>query len=734
MSRKMNRREFIKILGGGVSTAALASLLPGRYLLPSQVLAKGEITKSPTYCEICFWKCAGWVYQKDGQAWKIIGNEIDQHSHGRMCTRGTSGIGAYLDENRLKTPLIRTQQRGKQVFKEASWEEALSYIAQKMEDIKKKYGPEAMALFSHGVGGKWFKQLMKAYGSYNITAPSYAQCRGPREEAFKLTFGQGLGSPENTDIENTDCLVLIGCHIGENLHNSQVYEFSKAQERRATIITVDPRFSVAASKSKYWLPIRPGTDMALLLSWIHVIIQKNLFDKDYVEKYALGFEALKKEVKPYTPEWAYPITGIEPDIIRKTAHEMAKNAPATLVHPSRHTTWYGDDTQRIRAVAILNALLGSWGRKGGFYFSQKAHVPEYPTPKPPKPKKGWRDFLPPGSYPFARSIPANVLRDLSIPQKGKEAPIKGWLVYATNLPHTLPEPQKTLEALQYLDLVVAIDILPTAITGWADVVLPECTYLERYDDLRIAPGREIQIALRAPAFPPKYNSKPSWWIAKKLAEKMDLGHYFPWKNIEEYLDYRLKKIGSSLAEMKRTGVKILPGKGSLYLDEKKNIRFKTPSGKIELYSKRLEEAGFDPIPKYTPPQQPPQGYYRLIYGRTPAHTFTRTINNPLLHEIMPENEVWIHPSVAKEWRIRHGQYIRLKNQDGVVSNRIKVKVTERIRPDAVFMAHGFGQTDAKLKRAYQKGASDSQLITKVKIDPIMGGTGMRVNFVTFERS
>ncbi len=210
----------------------------------------------------------------------------------------------------LKTPLIRVEERGKQVFREASWDEAFDYVAGKMKDISSKYGPESMALFTHGNGSSYFANLLKAYGSANIAEPSYAQCKGPRDEAFLATFGDEVYSPEVTDIRDTKCLVLIGSHIGENMHNGQIQEMSDAIDKGVTIITVDPRFSTAAGKSKYWLPIKPSTDIALLLAWIHEIIYNNYYDKNYVEKYCTGFDQLKEHVKDFTPEWAYGITTI----------------------------------------------------------------------------------------------------------------------------------------------------------------------------------------------------------------------------------------------------------------------------------------------------------------------------------------------------------------------------------------------------------------------------------------
>ena len=734
-----NRREFIKIslygagiLAAGAGTYKVIKALSKKEEEEIKKLAIG-LNRTPTYCEVCFWKCAGWVYKNpDGSIWKIIGNEDDQNCNGRLCPRGTGGIGMYYDGDRLKTPLIRTEARGKQVFREASWDEALTYISDKMQKIAKEHGPECIALFTHGSGGKYFGDLLKAFGSTNIAAPSYAQCRGPREVGFMATFGEGLESPEPTDIRDTKCLVLIGSHIGENMHNGQVQEMSDAVDKGAVIITVDPRFSTAAGKSKYWLPIKPATDMALLLSWIHIIISEELYDKNYVEKYTYGFDQLKEAVKSYTPEWAYGITTIKPDIIRKTAKEMADASPAVIVHPGRHVTWYGDDTQRSRAIAILNALLGSWGRRGGFFRPETFEMPTYPHPDFPEPVRTWRDAFP-GKYVLADLALANGICDATIPVTTRDCSFKGWIVNGTNLVETLPNQKQTIEAIQSLDLLAVVDTMPMEITGWADVILPECTYLERYDSIRTGPGRTPQIALRMPAAEPSYNSKPAYWMARQLALKLGLEKYFPHENLEDLLDWQLKEAGSSLEEMKRTGIKTFPRSADdLYFSDDEEVEFFTNTGKIELYSTSFLNEGFDPVPTYTAHPEPPEGFYRLIYGRAPMHTFSRTSNNPYLFDLMDENLLWVNPKVAKQWYLKNGQEVFLENQDGVRSQfPIKVRITERIRWDSVYMVHGFGHADKKLSRTYGRGASDTKLITNVMLDPIMGGTGMRGNFVTF---
>ena len=732
-----SRRKFIKISSlslGGAFTATSAFNLFGQNSLLNKETVKyisQNLKKTATYCEVCFWKCAAWAYtNENGGIKKIIGNDKDPHCNGRLCPRGTGGVGMYNDEDRLKTPLIRTTINGEETFREASWDEALDLIASKFKHIKETYGAESFALLKHGSPGKHLEHLFKAYGSDTIAEPAYAQCRGAREAGFNLTFGSWIGSPEPTDIRDTKCLVLIGSHIGENMHNSQVQEMSDAIDNNATIITVDPRLSTAASKSKYWLAIKPATDIALMLSWMHVIIKEELYDKQYVKKYTNGFEELKNHVLNFTPEWAYGITTIKPEDIVKTAREMAHAAPSVIIHPGRHVSWYGDDTQRARAMAILNALLGSWGRRGGFYFKEKINIPKYPHPKYPHPRWDWRDIG--EKFPLAQmGITTEVIK-CAIPNKENKYPVKAIMVAGTNITKSIPNKKLLEDAINELEFMVVMDTMPMDVTGYADVVLPECTFLERYDGIRSATNRTPSIAVRTPAAQPKYDSKPGWWVAKEIGERIGLGDYFNYSDYKEVIEWQLEKMNTSLEEMEKIGVKHYPRKsGSLYLNEDQDYEFPTDSGKIELYSHELENLGFDPMPLYTKHPEPPQGFYRLNYGRAPMHTFSRTANNPNLNDLKSENSLWVNPKIARILDLKTGQAVWLRNQDKITSTfSIKVRVTERIRWDSVYMVHGFGHDNKKLSRAFGKGINDTEMISKTMDDPIMGGTGMRGNFVT----
>lgn len=194
----ISRRKFLKICGASVAAATATtsiSQVPGAEYLVKRSVEESGVRTVPTFCDICFWKCGAIAYVRDGRLWKIEGNPADPLSRGRLCPRGTGGVGAHYDPDRLRTPLMRRSVRGEEVWTEVTWQEALDYIAEKMKTIREQVGPEGLALFSHGIGGNFLKHTVKAFGSPNIAAPSFAQCRGPRDVGFRLTFGEDVSSP-----------------------------------------------------------------------------------------------------------------------------------------------------------------------------------------------------------------------------------------------------------------------------------------------------------------------------------------------------------------------------------------------------------------------------------------------------------------------------------------------------------------------------------------------------------
>jgi thiosulfate reductase / polysulfide reductase chain A len=410
---------------------------------------------------------------------------------------------------------------------------------------------------------------------------------------------------------------------------------------------------------------------------------------------------------------------------------IAEAKPAVAIHPGRHVTWYGDDTQRARAMAILTALLGAYGRKGGMFLPTKVKQGRIPLPPFPESERGRADGA--GTkYPLATEESQGLTQGLvQATMNASPYPIKGWVVYGQNILESIPQRQNTMKAIEQLEFMAVVDVLPVEQTNYADLVLPEATYLERYDPPAfVTTSKQPYVAIRQPAIEPLYESKPGWWIAKQLATRLGLADYFPWKDPDDHLSRLVQPLGINLAELKSLGA--VSFDGHPYIEDRKEEDgpiFPTQSGKIELVSSVLKDLNFDPLPKFTAVEQPPPGYMRLIYGRAPMHSFSRSENNSWLDDLMPENQIWINVGFAVKVGIRDGQVVILENQDGAKSLPIAVRATEGIRNDCAYMVHGFGTRAKSLTKAYKRGASDTDLITRVSIDPIMGATGMRVNFV-----
>ena len=729
MAGKVTRREFVKLTAGAgaalgaVGTAVAETPRPGWR-------GTQRVTQIATNCEMCFWRCGILAEVADGKVVRISGNPEHPLTRGRLCARGNAGAELLYDPDRLKHPMLRAGKRGEGKFERVSWDKALDVFARRLNDIKVQYGPESVALFPHGVGATFFATLMKAFGTPNRAEPSFAQCRGARDVGYALTFGRDLGSPEPLDLEEAKLIILIGSHLGENVFTSQITAFAEALSRGAKLVVVDPRFSTAAAKADWWLPIRPGTDIALLLAWTNVLIQEGGYDQPYIQAHATGFTELAAHVGGCTPEWAESITELPAKQIRETARAMADAKPAVLLHPGRHTSWYGDDAQRARAMAILTALTGSWGREGGIFLPTAVKTGKFELPPFPKSPRGRADGA--GTrFPFASEDQGVTNGLVEATLTGKPYPIKAWIVYGQNVLESIPERHKTLRAIEQLDFLAVVDVMPVEQVNHADLVLPEATYLERYDMPHIvSSAKKPFIAVRQPVVEPLHESKPGWWIVREMARRLGLEAYFPWKTPEQHLQALMTPMRVSENQLRARGAVTFEGRP--YIEDRlpeDGPLFPTPSGKIELYSTTLKQAGFDPLPRYIPVADPPLGTFRLLDGRTPVHSFARTQNNALLGSLEAENVVWINAASARTLGLREAQRVVLENQDGVKSLPITLRVTEGIRRDCVFMVHGFGQQGEGMRRAYRRGASDTGLMTRVQVDPIMGATGMRVNFV-----
>jgi thiosulfate reductase/polysulfide reductase chain A len=680
----MKRRTLLKLLGaaavspGAFSKKARAKPMDAGLRRESRVGVEPAV-EIPSICDLCLWRCGILVKVRDGRIVRVQGNPDHPRSKGRLCARGNSGRHQVEDPDRLKFPLVRVGERGEGKWKRISWDQALDLWASKTRETILKNGA----------------------GSIGIS-----------------------GSPERHDMAQSRMVVLIGCHIGENVQTGQVAEFAEAVDRGARIVVVDPRMSVAASKAHRWLPIRPGTDTALLLAWINVLLAEDLYDREYVKQYTIGLDELRRAVAAYSPQWAAQVTQIPEQIIVEEARHMARLKPAVMIHCGRFSTWYGNDTQRSRAMAILVALLGAWGRPGGYYLRSKVDLGPLPCPSP----HGDMDrSVATGRHAFTHfGVASHEIVEASI---GPDSRIKQWILYAVNPIQSLPDIKRTREALRAVDFITMVDILPTEGALWADLILPEAIYLERYDDvLAVVDHPRPFLALRQPAVPPAYEAKGPYWIVQQLAHRLGHTDCFTHPDVTAYLDSRLAPQGITCAELARKGIHQLDEQRP-HLEPGEPGCFSTPSGKIEIFSATLSRMGYDPIPVFEPVEQPPLGWFRLVSGRNPYHSFARTQNLKCLMDKAPENVLWLNEAVARSKGLSSGDKVYIQNQDGFRTGPVSVLATPAIRTDLVYTVHGYGSRSRALKYAHAKGVSDNIMTTRFRVDGPTGGTGIRVNFI-----
>jgi len=728
MSGELNikRRTLLKLLGASAVSPAVLPRAARADLGLRRTARQGlELCEEiPSLCDLCFWRCGILAKVQNGRLLRIEGNPDHPRNRGRLCARGTAGRHLASDPDRLRTPLLRTGERGEGQWKPIGWDQALDLWASKLGETIAKHGPGSFGLFSHGLGSRLINGLVQHLGCPNRSAPSFGQCRGPRDVGFQLTFGHGPGSPARHDMARSRMIVLLGCHIGENVQTGQVAEFGEAIGRGARLVVADPRMSVAAGKADRWLPIRPGTDTALLLAWIHVLLAEGLYDREYVARYTSGIEELRRAVAPYRPEWAAEVTQVPREAIEEEAREMGRRKPAVLIHCGRFSAWYGNDTQRARAMAILSALLGAWGRPGGYYL--RSQVPLGPAPCPP-PHDGLVRSVAEGCHAFTHfGVAAQEIVEASI---GPQPRIRQWILCAVNPVHSIPGFRQTREAMRSLDFITMLDVIPTEGALWADLILPEASYLERYDDvLAVLDHPQPFVALRQPVVAPPGEARGPYWIAQQLAHRLGHDDCFTHADVKEYLDARLAPLGLSCAALARKGIHMLDEQQP-FLAPGEDFHFPTPSGRIELYSETLRFKGYDPVPAFEPVEQPPAGWFRLISGRSPYHSFARTQNIPRLMDKAPENRLWINEAVARAKGLTTGDSVYLANREGFRTGPIRVLVTPAIRTDVVYTVHGYGGRSPALRHAHAKGVSDNALCTRFAADPPTGATGFRVNFV-----
>ncbi len=723
MTMDLSRRDFLKISATTAGAFAVGQMIPPMVARAAQEAGLLNVSGDgfiPSMCEMCVWRCGLIAKVKNGCVVKLDGNPDHPHSKGHLCVRGQSGLMNTYDPDRVLTPLIRVGKRGEGRFRKATWEEALDLTASKMLEIKNTYGPEAMVFSStHNLSQVQFENLLYAYGSPNY-GTQRSLCFNAMIVANLMTYG--MEEPERIYDDKLQYIILTGRNLMEAISTSETGDLSEAITRGVKVVYLDPRFTKTAAKATEWLPIKPGTDSAFHLALLNVIISEKLYNQSFVEKYTVGFEQLTKEVEKYTPEWAAPLTEIPAGTIQRIAREFAAAAPHALAHNGWRTSNFVNSFQTQRAITILNALVGNWN------VTMRAAAGEGSggLGKPPQPAYPRGSALRldgvPGKYPV---VPLKIgvfqeLRDNIL--TGQPYQAHGWFIARQNPVMSLPDRTKTLQAFEKMDFIATVDIILNDTAWFSDVVLPEASYLERYDPV-LPMGNKI--FLRQPVIEPQGEAKSALWIYKQLGERLGLGDYFQYKDEEDYIRQQLAPLGVSFEELKSKGYIELPT-----AKEEPGFSWNTPSGKIELYSDTLAKVGFPGVPVWQEPPPPQQGQFYLLTGKVAQSTQFGTQNNQLLHKYADEPRLWMNIDVAAARGLEDGDWVEVISEVGKVN--IRLNATPAIRHDCVYLTPGYGHLSKGLTTAFGVGASDSVLHVTYT-DPASGGQALSQTFVTVRK-
>ena len=545
--------------------------------------------------------------------------------------------------------------------------------------------------------------------------------------AYSLTFG----TVPSFDLLNSKYIIMSGANRLESFITPDTMDLIESAEyRKAKLIYLDPRFTVTASKADEWYPIRPGTDLAFILAMLNVIVDENRYDKEFVANYTVGFDKLVEHVKPFTPDWAEKETEIPAKDITRIAREFSDAAPRAVYYAGRRSSWYREDFHMRRAQAILNAIVGSWDREGGMVPNGKIALGEYlflPWDDPVAPRVDEMDK----NFPLAAKGDGAYLKLRENVIAGTPYPVKAWMVHKQDPMNALPNQARTLEMLQQMDFVGVIDIQMSDTAWYADVVFPESTYLERTDPVEVLSGITPVVVYRQQVVKPVHDTKTTLEIAQGLAKRLGLSQYFDY-TLDQWIAAQVKELPleAPLEYLKKHGVYVprdFPKYGSTLNAEH---RFVTKSGKIELFSERLQEANYDALPVYQAPAQPPPGKFRIITGRRAYFTHANSTNNAWLNQFAPANSLWLNQSAADNLGIADGDRVEVASTVGAV--RLQAKVTQAIRPDCVFMLHGYGKKSKWQRLVAGTGGCDTELL-ETAWDKVSGNASLHETFVSVRK-
>ena len=657
---------------------------------------KPSTTVLKSVCRSCHGGCGVLMHVQDGRLVKVEGDRESPLNHGRLCPIGTITVDLVYHPDRLKYPLRREGPRGSGRWRRISWDEAFDEIVERLDRIRNEFGPEAIALGT-GTGRhhiRWVSRFGHALGTPNWCEPGFAQCFHPRVNTCILTFGDFPVS-DFTGGTPPACMLFWGHNpLNSGPDGETRFNVREALDHNPKIIVVDPRETELARRAEVWLQLRPGTDDALALALIQVIIAERLYDEPFVTRWTYGFDALADHVRGFTPEWAEPITWVAADKIRAAARLFARTKPAMMEWGCaiEHTP---NCIQTVRAISLLPALTGNVDVPGGWVFGMHG-IGRFPslienlTPEANAKRLGADRFKLLGGE--GADLPAaHIPTLLQAMREGKPYPVKAFLVFGNNTLTTYANSKLVYESLMKLDFMLCADLFMTPTAELADIVLPAASWPE-LDQVAGLPTVAANVVLANQRAVRTFECKSDEEIFVELARRMKLPCCT--EPVEAVLDAQLKSGGLDMtfAELKQRGSVTVPFKYRKYEDG----GFKTPTGKIELYSTRLEEMGYAPLPTYEEPPESPLSrpdvaadYPLVLTTGARISNFFNSEHRQIekLRKAHRDPIAEIHPDTAKRYGIEDRGWMWIETRRGRIKQR--VRVTAGIDPRVIAAQHGW---------------------------------------------
>ena len=691
-------------------------------------------------CGICPAGCWVRAELRDGRLHTV--DALPDHPLGTICTIGRHSPQVVHDPDRLMHPLRRKGPKGTYDFERISWDEAMESVALRLKAIKAESGPEATAVYTGrgsfdlalcdlfqpaGVSVSSASSVLFPFGSPNTLGVGALCYVSFAMIAPHVTLGEMYITMEH-DLEQAELIVLWGANPATDSPPLAHEQILRAQARGARIVAIDPRrHGTARQTGAEWVPIRPGTDGALALGMIQVMVEEELFDEKFAREWTVGFEDLCRYVQHFRPEVVAGVTGVPAETVRSLARRIATARGAV---PVMYTGLEYSDSgvQAIRAVLTLWGLAGQIDVPGGWNIRMRENA--FPQNRSglipnPNPKKALgRDRFPVYSQ-YRGESHAIALPDAVL--KGEPYTIRSLIIQGGSILTSWPNPDVWRRTFEALDFLVVIDRYPTADAAYADIVLPAATGYEITSYMRYGPVFKI----REKMVEPVGEARNDFLILAELAERLGYGRLYP-QSEEAILRHALEGSGFTLEEVRAAGGSVrLPGAMMQYKKWEKGLLrpdgrpgFDTPSGKFEIASSILQEHGYDPLPVYTEPGEGPLSRpdltprFPLVFNsgsRTPYDFRSQHHGVAGLSDSLPEPLVTMHTSDAAARGIAHGDPVTVATPRGEVPYR--AYVTDDITPGCIDATQGGG---GPLGSEAWRRCNVNALTDLERFDPISG--------------